>query len=241
MNEESFIDANSLLDRAEKWARESLQNNGYSHAFIGAWIEVDDGLELEDALELITSECDYKLLLIRHIQYLRDRLSNGDQSPIDWILDGYMISWFHHEGSFSESEKVWFSELQSERAKRPRNRTSVAKRAVEYILREAPEFPATVPLRGLGKQIDLDNIRKDAVQKRGRDLARFRHFVGAERRLFGKNIDIEVTAIEDDDGKVIEYDIFDSKTNERNILKEATIRSIIFRLKNQPSEKNARD
>ncbi len=94
MSDESFIDVNSVLDRPEKWARESLRDDGYSDAFIDEWIQVDDGLDLEVALELITSEHDYKILLIRHIQYLRDQLSNGNQSPIDWIWDGFLIAWF---------------------------------------------------------------------------------------------------------------------------------------------------
>ena len=215
MSDESYIDVNSVLDRPEKWARKSLRDDGYSDAFIDEWIQVDDGLELEDALELITSECEYKLLLIRHIQYLREQLSNGDQSPIDWIWDGFLIAWFHHAGSLSESEKIWFSELQRDRAKRPRNRTNVAERAVEYILRKAPE--------------------------RENDMARFRHHVGDWCRLYGKNIDIDVTAIEDedDDTKVTSYNIFDNETDERNIVKEATIRGIIRRLNKQSTEKGA--
>ncbi len=68
MNDDSFVDASSVLDRSETWARESLHENGFSDAFIDAWIQVDDGLDFETALELLLSEDNCKLLLIRRIQ-----------------------------------------------------------------------------------------------------------------------------------------------------------------------------
>ena len=49
-SDESFIDVNSVLDRPEKWARESLHDDGFSEAFIDAWIQIDDGWNFEDAL-----------------------------------------------------------------------------------------------------------------------------------------------------------------------------------------------
>ena len=187
INDESFIDVHSVLDRPEKWARESLRNDGYSDAFIDEWIQVDDGLPLEVALELITSECDLKLLLIRHIQHLRDQLSNGDQTPMDWIWDGYLISWFQFMGSLNESEELWFSELQRAKQKGTRNRTTLAKMAVEYILHVAP---------------------LDMPQERGRDIERFRHFVGESCRIKVNGTTIEITSVEDR-GKINGY-VFDN-------------------------------
>ncbi len=242
MSDESFIDVNSVLDQPEKWARESLRDDGYSDALIDEWIQVDDGLDLEDALELITSERDLKLLLIRHIQHLRDQLSNGNQSPIDWIWDGFLIAWFHHAGSHSESEKIWFSELQSKSGSGSKNRTSLAQMAIEYILREADAFPGTVPFRSEEQQIDLENIRNDAISGRGRDLERFRHFVGEHRRVKVNGTTIEITSVEDARGKTIIGYVFENRDLPSNeappMTPMTTIRSIIFRLNNQPSEKS---
>ena len=242
MSDESFIDVNSILDQPEKWARESLRDDGYSDAFIDKWIQVDDGLPLEVALELITSECDYKLLLIRHIQYLRDQLSNGNQSPIDWIWDGFLIAWFYHAGSHSEIEKIWFSELQSKSGSGSKNRPSLAQIAVKNILREADAFPGTVPFRSEEQQIALDNARKDAIPKRGRDLERFRHFVGESCRIKVNGTTIEITSVENARGKTIIGYVFENRdlpSNERPPMTPmTTIRSIIFRLNNQPSEKS---
>ncbi len=89
MNDEPFVDVNSVLDQPEKWARDSLREDGFTDAFINTWVQLDDGWDLEVALELIISEHDYKFLLIRHIQYLREQLSDGSQSPIDWIWNGF--------------------------------------------------------------------------------------------------------------------------------------------------------
>ena len=177
MSDESYVDVNSVLDQPEKWARESLRQAGYSDAFIDAWVEFDDGLDLETALELIISEHDYKFLLIRHIQNLRDQLSDGNQSPMDWVWEGFLIAWFHHAGSLSEDEKLWFSNLQRKNQKETRNRISLPKTAIEFILRVADEFPGTVPFRSEDRQINLENTRKDATSSRGRDLERFRHFI----------------------------------------------------------------
>ena len=239
MSDELFIDVDSVLDRPEKWARESLRDDGYSDAFIDEWIQVDDGLPLEVALELITSECDLKLMLIRHIQHLRDQLSNGDQTPMDWIWDGYLISWFQFMGSLNESEKLWFSERQSKIGSGPKNKTSLAQIAVEYILGEAPLFPGTAPFRSEDKQIDLENMRKDAIPKRGRDLERFRHFVGESCRIKVNGTTIEITSVENARGKTIIGYVFENRdlpSNERPPMTPmTTIRSIIFRLNNQPS------
>jgi len=242
MSDESYIDVDSVLDRPEKWARESLRDDGYSDAFIDEWIQVDDGLPLEVALELITSECDLKLLLIRHIQHLRDQLSNGDQTPMDWIWDGYLISWFQFMGSLNESEKLWFSERQSKIGSGPKNKTSLAQIAVENILREADAFPGTVPFRSGDQQIDLDNARKDAISKRGRDLERFRHFVGIARRIKVNGTTIEITSVEDIRGKTIIGYVFENcdlpSNEDPPMTPMTTIRSIISRLNNQPSEKS---
>ena len=241
MSEESFIDVYSVLDQSEKWARESLRKDGYSDAFIDELIQVDDGLPLEVALELITSECDYKILLIRHVQYLRDQLSNGNQSPIDWIWDGYLIAWFHHASSHSESEKIWFSELQSKSGSGSKNRTSLAQIAIDYILREADAFPGTVPFISEEQQIALDNARKDAIPKRGRDLERFRHFVGKSCRIKVNGTTIEITSVEDARGKTIIGYVFENRDLPSNDYERppmtpmTTIRSIISRLNSQPS------
>jgi len=241
MSDESFIDVNSVLDQPEKWARESLRDDGYSDAFIHKWIQVDDGLPLEVALELITSECDYKLLLIRHIQYLRDQLSNGDQTPMDWIWDGYLISWFQFMGSLNESEKLWLSERQSKIGSGPKNRTTLAQIAVKNILGEATEFPGTVPFRSEEQQIALDNARKDAILGRGRDLERFRHFVGKSCRIKVNGTTIEITSVEDARGKTIIGYVFENRDLPSNDYERppmtpmTTIRSIISRLNSQPS------
>jgi len=198
-----------------------------------------ESFKITSALQLITSECDYKLLLIRHIQYLRDQLSNGNQSPIDWIWNGYLIAWFQFMGSLNENEKIWFSELQRANQKGTRNRTTLAQIAVENILGEAPQFPGTVPFRSEEQQIALDNARKDEISERGRDLERFRHFVGESCRIKVNGTTIEITSAESR-GKITGY-VFENRDLPSNeappMTPMVTIRSIIFRLNNQPSEK----
>ena len=239
MNDDSFVDAHSLLDRSEKWARDSLHDYGYSDTFIDEWIQVDDGLDLETALELITTEHEYKLMLIRHIDYLRDQLSNGDQSPIDWICNGYLLAWFLQAGSMNEIEELWFSELQSKNAKKkPRNRASLAKTAIEYVLQNAPAHPGTTPGASPEKQAKLDVARAHMIEDRGRELARFRHCVGEQCRITINGTTIEITSVEDDWGRIIGY-VFENLDLPANksppMTKMNTIRKIISRLNNKRS------
>ena len=217
MNDESFVNASSFLDASENWARESLHEYGYSDSFIDQWIRFDNGLDFATALELLTSEDDCKLLLIQRIQELRDQLSNDDQSPIDWIAEGHLIARLELTGSWNEIKENWFSDLQRGNQKGRRKRTDVAERAVAYILRKAT---------GEGSGMD-----------------RFRHYVcGDWCRLRGKNIDIEVTPIENDDfTKVIKYRFFDNETFECKVIKEATVRGIIRRLNKKSTEKEDDD
>lgn len=240
VNDEFLVGVDSLLDQSEKWARESLRDDGFSDAFIDAWIEFDDGWDLKEALDLIMAEHDHKFLLIRHIGYLRDRLSNGNRSPIDWVWDGFLIAWFHHAGSLSDSEKLWFSELQKNNQKQMRKRLSLAKIAVHHILGEADEFPGTVPFRNEDKQINLENIRKGAVSSRGRDLERFRHFVGKKDRIKVNGTSIEITSVENSRHKIVGY-VFENRDLPSNedppTTPMTTIRSIISRRKSQPARR----
>ena len=218
MSDESFVDASSILDKSEKWARESLHENGYSDAFIDEWIQFDDGLDFETAIELLLSEDDCKLHLIRRIQELRERLSKGDQAPIDRFAEGHLIARLELTGSWNEIKEKWDSERQTGNQKGRRKRTDVATRAVEYILRKATG--------------------------EGSDMDRFRHYAAGDPRLYGKNIDIEVTAIENYGGKVIkvaEYRFFDNKTFECKTIKDATVRGIVRRLNKKSTEKEDND
>ena len=185
------------------------------------------------------SEHDYKFLLIRHIQNLRDQLSDGNQSPMDWVWDGFLIAWFHHAGSLSEDEKIWFGELQRKNQKKTRIRFSLPKTAIEYILRVADEFPGTVPFRNEDQQIDLENTRKDATSSRGRDLERFRHFVGESCRIKVDGTTIEITSVENTRGKIIGY-VFENRDLPSNqtppMTSMSTIRNIIWRLNNISSQ-----
>lgn len=242
MNDESFIDVDSVLDKPEKWARESLRNDGLSDTFVDAWIQMDSGLDLEVALKLVTSESEYKMLMIQYIEKLRDRLSTENQSPMEWIWDGYLLAWFQFTGSMNESEKIWFSELQAKRGGGPRNRTSLAQKAINCVLQEADEFPGTVQLRCPKQQLSLDNERKGALPMRGLDLERFRHFVGKDNRIKVDGATIEITSVEDTKGKIIGY-VFENRdlpSNENpDMTPLATIRSIISRRNSQPSRQVA--
>ena len=240
MNDEPNIDAYYVLDETENCARESLRAEGYSAADIDALIESDDELESKIASFPVMEKHEYNILLIRHIQNLRDHLSDGSQSSQDFVLDGYMLAWYGYLGSIDDLSQSVFSMLQSDRAKRPRNRISLAQRAIEFILREADAFPGTVPFRSEEQQIALDNARKDAISERGRDLERFRHFVGKSCRIKVNGTTIEITSVENR-GTIIGY-VFENcdlpSNEDPPMTPMTTIRSIISRLNNQPSEKS---
>ena len=216
MSDEQYIDVHSVLDQPEKWARESLREDGFTDAFIDAWIQFDDGWDLQAALELIISEHDYKFLLIRHIQYLRDQLSDAEQSPIDWVWEGFLIAWLHRAGSLSEDEKIWFSNLQRENQKGARNRTSLPKMAVEYIVQKTPPYTA---------------------QERGGEIEFFRNFVGELCRITVKGITIDITSVEVTRRKTIIGYVFDDPNLPSNeipgMTPMSTIRSIISRRNNR--------
>ncbi len=236
MIDESFVDAASVLDESENWARESLHDNGYSDAFIDAWLQFDDGLDFETALELLLSEDDCKLLLIRRIQELRDQISNGDQSLLDGIVDGHLIARLELTGSWNEIEENWLRERQRRIQKPSRKRISLAKIAVHYILGEAPMFPGTVQNKSEDKQLDLDNLRSiGTVSSWGRDLKRFKHYVGIGERIKVNGTSIEITSVENR-GKIIGYvfencDLPSNQTTKMTPM--STIRSIICGRKNK--------
>ncbi len=223
MNDESYVDVNSVLDQPEEWARESLRDDGITDAFIDAWIELDDGLDLETALELITWEHEYKLLLIRHIQNLRGQLSDGDQSPEEWVWDGFLIAWLHNATSLSDSEKRWFSDLQKANQKKTRNRTSLPKTAVEYIVQKAPPYTA---------------------QERGGEIEFFRNFVGADCSIEVNGATIDITPVEVTRRKILIGYVFDNPNLSSDEIPDmtpmSTIRSIISRRNNRLSGRQTR-
>lgn len=137
MNDDSYIDVNCVLDKPEKWARETLRDHGFTDDFIDEWMQMDDGLAYVDD-DLITTTYQYMILLLRHIESLRDRLSNGNQSPIDWIWDGYLLAWYFHASSLHESAKLWFSDRQSNNSSGPKKRKGVADDVVNYVLDRLP-------------------------------------------------------------------------------------------------------
>ena len=238
MNDGSIIDAYYILDETENCARESLRADGYSAADIDALIESDDELESKIASFPVMERHEYNILLIRHIQNLRDHLSDGSQSSQDFVLDGYMLAWYGYLDSIDDLSQSVFSMLQSDRAKRPRNRISLAQIAIKFILREADAYPGTVEFRNEDKQIDLENERNDAVSRRGRDLERFRHFVGESCRIKVNGTSIEITSVENARGKIIGY-VFENRdlpsSENPPMTPMVTIRSIISRHNDQHS------
>ena len=111
----------------------------------------------------------------------------------------------------SDRPQTWFSERQSWVAKHPRNRTSLAREAVEFILQTT--------LRG--------NLH---VSGHGLHLRRFRDFVGHECRLEADGLDIDITLIDDEDGKPVQYRFFCNQTFRIEELADSTVRGLVSRV-----------
>ena len=126
-----------------------------------------------------------------------------------------------------DKAKTWFRELQSKNASRPRNRTTLARESVRYILREADILPGIRQHCGIGRQNAWDENYFRDHPKRGHNLSRFKHYVGAECRLHGKNIDVEVTAFEDECGRPSSYRFFCNLTFREEEVRYSTIRKIV--------------
>ena len=138
-----------------------------------------------------------------------------------------------------DEAKTWFSELQSRNASKPRNRTALTRESVRYILREADIFPGIRQQGGLERQNAWDEKYFSNHPKRGHNLNRFKHYVGAECRLHGKNIDVEVTAFEDERGRPSSYRFFCNLTFRKEEVKYSTIRKIVSEVSKEISLVNS--
>ena len=94
-------------------------------------------------------------------------------------------------------------------------------------------FPGTVQNKSENVQIDLDNLRSiGTVSSWGRDLKRFKHYVGIGERIKVNGTSIEITSVENARGKIIGYvfencDLPSNQTTKMTPM--STIRSIICR------------
>jgi len=210
MNDDSYIDVNCVLDKPEKWARETLRNHGFTDDFIDEWMQMDDGSTAVDD-DLITTTYEYMILLLRHIENLRDRLSNRNQSPIDWIWDGYVLAWFFHASSLNESAKLWDSDRQSNNSSGPRKRKGVADDVVDYVL--------------------------DSIPREDRGMTGFREYVIRHTTLDLEYAKIDVTPVYELEGskeKITHFvlenrSVSDGAPEARKEVKISTIRSSIYR------------
>lgn len=169
-------------------------------------------------------------LLLLKIDDLIEKFEDEDfsQPAADWVRAGWNIMALASGAGDANLDVSLLSKRQSRYASGPRNRSTLARTAIEYVLREADEFPGTPEIADLTKLDRHDATFKDIVPKRGRQLARFRHYVGEGHRLLGKGIDIEVSAIEDHDGNVVRYEFFDNNTLKRGKLKATSLRKAVI-------------
>jgi len=137
-----------------------------------------------------------------------------------------------------ESFEKRLSELQSTRAKKPRNRTSLARTAVRFVLREAAMYPGIRSSVDLETQNNWEGCYAGFEIKRGRSLARYRHFVGCECRLQGRGIDIEVTVIEDEYGRPDAHEFFCNTTFRKERIVDATLRKIVKQISRELGQDN---
>lgn len=107
-----------------------------------------------------------------------------------------------------------FSEYQSWVARHPRNRTSLAREAIEFILRRT--------MTGNAK-----------VWERGTHLRRFRDFVGYGCRLEDGDLDVDITLIDDEYGRPIQYRFHCNKTYRVEEPVYSSVRGLIWRAANR--------
>ena len=128
----------------------------------------------------------------------------------------------------NDKAKAWLSKLQSGHARKPRNRTTLARQSVKFVFERADFFPGALGFIDASRQRDLDNYRLQHTDTRGQQLARFRHYIGEGRRLYELGtIDVEVTTIYDQHGKPESYEFFCNDTFRRETILAATLRKIV--------------
>ena len=220
MSDKSKSDEIGVLDPEWDRAWYQLRSDGFSDSDIWDMVRsVDDATWLEDPPPGKEKQ-HYFVLLISKIIELRECVyNNEDRPPLEWIEAGILVSILCSSAWENEQARENFFKRQWAISLGPRNRTSLAKRAIEYILREAPGG-------------------SPANQERGLNLERFRHFVGESCRITVNGTTIEITAIEDDDDKKIIGYVFEDRdlpaSKDTKMTPISTIRGIVARLNKQP-------
>ena len=88
-------------------------------------------------------------------------------------------------------------------------------------------FPGVRSQSNVVAQNDWDARYAEKGSNHGRSLSRYRHFVGCECRLLGRSIDIEVTVIEDEQGRPVSHEFFCCDTFRRESIADSTLRRIV--------------
>ncbi len=128
----------------------------------------------------------------------------------------------------NDKAKAWLSKLQSGHARNPRNRTTLARQSVKFVFERADFFPGALGFRDASRQSDMDHFRMQYTDRRGQQLRRFRHYVGAERRLYELGtIDVEVTTHYDERAKPVSYEFFCNETFRHEHIVDASLRKIV--------------
>ncbi len=202
---DQLVDIRIVLSTVEDWARRGLLKQGISAG------EIEDYLD-EGIPDTLSADDRYKVEVLHHIQDMRERLAEGyEQTPAEWALDGFFLALFQVKGGFAERETRFISKIQTEHARKTRNRQNLHKRAIKYIMSVAEPGPS--------------------------DIARFRNYVGEGVTL--DEIDIEVTLGADDASWMFRDLVSRQRSRSKSgssFLPETTIRSAISRLKN-PNKK----
>ena len=124
--------------------------------------------------------------------------------------------------------KAWLSKLQSGHARKPRNRTTLARQSIKFVFERAEFFPGALGFMDSSSQSDLDNFRLQYTNRRGQQLNRFRHYIGEWRRLYELGtIDVEVTVHYDERANPVSYEFFCNETYRREHIVAASLRKIV--------------
>ena len=127
-----------------------------------------------------------------------------------------------------DKAKAWLSELQSEHARNPRNRTTLARQSIKFVLERADFFPGALGFRDASRQSDMDHFRLQYTNMRGLQLRRFRHYIGKGERLYELGtIDVEVTVHYDERANPVSYEFFCNETYRREHIVAASLRKIV--------------
>ena len=202
MKEEPHEEIYNFIYSIEDWVWKTLRDDGHSDSQIWDWVLNSEYEKPTPGLE----KQHYCALLIYEINLFYERIEddNFSQSAVDWAREGWLIATLRTLAGIDDYDTKAFSKIQSERAKKPRSRVTFARRAISHVLSTA--------------WVEDSRGKADT----------FRKAVGYETVIALDGNPVEITARENDDGKIVEYHFHEVDTDrEPETIKNDSLRKIV--------------